>query len=211
MRVRDPRHTVTPHQAPYLVRISTYTLHINSLTTLLHVQALLDQCVVTLESRILRIVACQARVYLRHLMAPQRAIRCAFSSTIIIYPPCRAIILACEPAFAILVSTCVKIRFYLVFHACIRRRLIKHPSDPQTKLLGLTTCFIHIHTTSCHFVALAHTICALFYLHPSTPLDGDSPNFSALTSDLLLYTYAHQVDVKSQKLSPYVCKMGRGA
>ena len=82
---------------------------------------------------------------------------------------------------------------------------------PQTKLLGITACFIHIHATSCHFVALAHTICALFYLHPSTPLDGDSPNFSALTSDLLLYTYAHQVDVKSQKLSPYVCKMGRGA
>ena len=106
---------------------------------------------------------------------------------------------------------CVKIRFYLVFHACIRRRLIKHPSDPQIKLLGLTTCFILIHTTSCYFVALAHTICALFYLHPSTPLDGDSPNFSALTSDLLLYTYAHQVDVKSHKLSPYVCKMDRGA
>ena len=103
--MRDPRHTVTPHQAPYLVRISTYTLHFNFLTTLLHVQALLDQCVVALERRILRIVACQARVYLRHLIDPQRAIRCAFSSTIIIYPPCRAIILACEPAFAILVST----------------------------------------------------------------------------------------------------------
>ena len=40
---------------------------------------------------------------------------------------------------------------------------------------------------------------------------GSHAKIIALTSDLLLYTYAHQVDVKSQKLSPYVCKMGRGA
>ena len=78
VRVRDPRHTVTPHQAPYLVRISTYTLHISFLTTLLHVQSLLDQCVVALERRILRFVACQARVYFRHLIDPQRAISVHF-------------------------------------------------------------------------------------------------------------------------------------
>jgi len=80
VRVRDPRHTVTPHQAPYLVCMSTYTLNINSLATLLHVQALLDQCVVALERRILRIVACQARVYLRQLIDPQRAISVHFFS-----------------------------------------------------------------------------------------------------------------------------------
>jgi hypothetical protein len=62
------------------VCMSTYTLHINSLATLLHVQALLDQCVVALERRILRIVACQARVYLRQLIDPQRAISVHFFS-----------------------------------------------------------------------------------------------------------------------------------
>ena len=88
---------------------------------------------------------------------------------------------------------CVKIRFYLVFHACIRRRLIKHPSDPQTKLLGLTTCFIHIHTTSCHSVALAHTICALFYLHPSTPWTVIPP----ISRHSLLTSYSTHTPTKS--------------
>ena len=39
----------------------------------------------------------------------------------------------------------------------------------------------------------------------------DFPQILALTSELLYYTYAHQVDAKSHKLSPYACKMNRGA
>ena len=62
---------------------------------------------------------------------------------------------------------------------------------------------------------LQHT-CAPFVLGSTsriTPLqlDGFRPQILALTSELLYYTYAHQVDVKSHKLSPYACKMNRGA
>ena len=141
--------------------------------------------------------------------------RGSLSNTFVLTPPRTSLLLVVLPlldCFALCNRCCQ-------FRALLARRLlprtcqlavtprlhVQSPTCTQTQHNATHNTHTHTHT-HIHIHTLIHT-----YTHSCT--GRFSPQILALTSELLYYTYAHQVDAKSHKLSPYACntKMDRGA